>query len=51
MISRWQMEFVKKYARVDDDSDKEFIDNDEVMLEEQVSDREVIDDSTELNYL
>ena len=45
------MEFVEKYARVDDDSDKEFIDNDEVMLEEQVSDREVIDDSTELNYL
>ena len=51
MISRWQMEFVEKYARVDDDSDKEFIVNDEVMLEEQVSDREVIDDSTELNYL
>lgn len=45
------MEFVEKYARVDDDSDKEFIDNDEVMLEEQVSDYEVIDDSTELNYL
>ena len=45
------MEFVEKYARVDDDPDKEFIDNDEVMLEEQVSDREVIDDSTELNYL
>ena len=51
MISRWQMEFVEEYARVDDDSDKELIDNDEVMLEEQVSDREVIDDSMELNYL
>ena len=45
------MEFIEKYARVDNDSDQVFIDDDKVLLEEQVSDLEFIDDSTELNYL
>ena len=45
-ISRWQMEFIQKYTRVGDDSDPEFIDDDDVISEEQVSDREFIDDST-----
>ena len=40
------MEFIKKYTRVGDDSDPEFIDDDDVISEEQVSDREFIDDST-----
>ena len=49
------MEFIQKYARFDD-FDQEFIDDDEVILEEQVRDCEFIDDSKEfedqqpLNY-
>ena len=40
------MEFIQKYTRVGDDSDPEFIDDDDIISEEQVSDREFIDDST-----
>ena len=43
------MEFIQKYVRVDDNFDQEFIDDDEVILDEQVSDCECIDDLTEFN--
>ena len=43
------MEFIQKYVRVDDDFDQEFIDDDEVILDEQVSDCECIDDLTEFD--
>ena len=43
------MEFIQKYARVDDDSDKEFVDDHKLITEEQVSDLEFIDDSTEFD--
>ena len=43
------MEFIQKYAKVDEDSDQEFIDDEDLITQEQVGNCEFIDDVTEFD--